>query len=88
MSNFGKFEKVGGRTAKLSNKKRYVTDLAIDRSDIERLFGIGVDPGDFEFPNLMKAALANQNILDYKMLSTMHGTIEDGTTWMPGFAQK
>jgi len=82
----GSFEKVGGRSDKLSNKKRYVTDLAVNKADIERLFGAGVDPGRFLFPQLMKAALANQNIKDIKILSTEHGTKEDNATWMPGFA--
>ncbi|QDT97336.1 ComEC family competence protein [Gimesia aquarii] len=82
----GTFEKLGGRSEKLSNKKRYITALAEDKSDVERLFGGAVDPGDFLFPNLMRAALNNQNIKDFKMLSTEHGTKEAGTIWMPGFA--
>jgi beta-lactamase superfamily II metal-dependent hydrolase len=82
----GTFEKVGGRSEKLSNKKRYVTELAEDKEDIERLFGDGVDPGDFLFPKLMQAALRNDNIKDFKMLSTEHGKKESAATWVPGFA--
>lgn len=82
----GTFEKIGGKSDKLSNNKTYITDLAIDSNDIERLFGAGVDPGDFLFPQLMKDALANPNINDIRILSTEHGTEENDTTWMPGFA--
>ena len=82
----GTWQKVGGRTPKLSNGKRYVADLATDKDDIERLFGDGIDPGGFEFPAVMKAAVQNTNIKDFKMLSTEHGSKEDGLTWVPGFA--
>ena len=44
------------------------------------------NPTDFEFPNTIQAALSNSNIKDYRMLSTEHGTKEEGSTWMPGFA--
>ena len=82
----GTFEEIGGRTDKLSNKKRYITNLAQDKDDIEAIFGNGIDPGQFLYPKLMKAALANENIKDFKMLSTVHGRIEDDRTWMPTFA--
>lgn len=82
----GTFEKVGGKSDKLSNNRAYVTDLAIHKSDIESLFSAGTDTGNFLFPQLMKAALANKNIKDIRILSTHHGTKEGSTAWMPGFA--
>ena len=80
------WDKVGGRTERLSNGKRYLADLAHDKEHIERLFGPGTNPGDFCFPQLMKSALENPNIKDFRMLSTQHGKCEQGTTWVPGFA--
>lgn len=82
----GTWDKVGERTDKLSNGKRYLTDLAVDKGHIQHLFGDGVDPGNFEFPGVIKSALNNPNVHDYKMLSSAHGQIEQGRTWMPGFA--
>ena len=82
----GTWEKVGGRTERLSNGKRYITDLASERADIEKLFGPGTDPGDFLFPKLMSSALSNPNIKDFRMLCTEHGTSELDATWVPGFA--
>ncbi len=82
----GTFEKVGGLSDELSNGKRYVTDLVINKTNMKDLFLNKPNPTDFEFPKTIQAALSNSNIKDYKMLSTEHGTKEEGSTWMPGFA--
>lgn len=82
----GTFEKVGGTQRDLADGVSYISALAIDTDDITQLFGDGVDIGDFEFPKVMRNALNNPKINAFAMLSTEHGTKEDGRTWMPGFA--
>ncbi len=65
---------------------RYFTDLAVDRDAIERHFGDDAAIGQFKFPGLMNAALHNSRIRDFRMLSTAHGTLEQGACFMPGFS--
>lgn len=82
----GTFEKVGGLKEDQNEGRSYVEDLAVGKAEIEQTFGGGVDIGDFEFPKVMRLALENQNIHDFAMLSSDHGTKEDDRTWVPGFA--
>ena len=82
----GQFEKMGGLHKDPTNGKNYVKNLAIGKDEIKARFGDGIDAGKFEFPKLMKAALANTNIKDFAMVSTEHGTKEEGRTWLPDFA--
>lgn len=80
----GQFEKLGGLHT--DGGQSWLSELAVDRADIERLFGSGVDPGRFLFPKVMRNALGNPAIGDFAMLSTAHATQQDGRAWMPGFA--
>jgi len=82
----GTFEKLGGLTKEAGDDRSYLGDLAVGKTRIKQLFGPGVDIGNFVFPEVMRMALENPNIKDFAMLSTEHGTKEDGRTWMPGFA--
>ncbi|MEP2705538.1 MAG: MBL fold metallo-hydrolase [Roseibium sp.] len=82
----GTFQKVGGLKKDPVTRTSYIEDLAIGTADIENLFGEGVDLGAFEYPKVMRNALDNPNINSFAMLSTEHGTKEDGRTWLPGFA--
>jgi len=81
------FDKIGGTIKEGS--VHYMEELAITRQDIELLFGANVDLGDFVFPPVMRAALNNPNIDEFKMLST-HFTQSiqhtDGKKYMPDFA--
>lgn len=79
----GTFEKLGGLTA---GSPAYLTDLPEDDTAIEAMFGNPATIGDFDYPKVMHGAVMNPKVLDYRMLSTEHGTKEDGKTYMPGFA--
>ncbi len=82
----GTFDKLGGLKKDPVSNMRYAEDLAVSADDIERHFGDGIDIGSYVFPKVMRKALNNPNIHDYKMMSTEHGTKEAGRTWLPGFA--
>lgn len=82
----GKFKKLGEITEDPENGEKYMVDLAIDSADIERIFRDPSKIGRFVFPGVMHEAIKNPKINVFKMLSTLHGTIEDNRTYMPGFA--
>ncbi len=82
----GTFDKIGGLKKDPANGISYISDVAIDTDDIKRLFGAGIDIGDFEFPKVMRNALNNPKIKSFAMLSTEHATKENGRSWMPAFA--
>lgn len=82
----GTFEKLGGLTRDPYSGVRYLENLATRKTHIRQLFGGSVDIGDFQFPKIMRNALDNPNVKDFRMLSSEHGAKEEGRTWMPGFA--
>ncbi|MCP4007426.1 MAG: hypothetical protein GY725_24860 [bacterium] len=82
----GKFEKVGGLHADSVTGIEYARDLAVDREAIEQHFSDDTNFGRFEFPPVMHAALQNPKIMNFGMLSTAHGTIENDRSYMPDFA--
>ena len=82
----GKFEKVGGLHADPVTGVEYVQDLAVDRSAIQQHFSDPTTFGRREFPPVMHAALNNPKIQEFRILSTKHGTIENGRSYMPDFA--
>ncbi|MBZ0216649.1 MAG: hypothetical protein K8F25_08860 [Fimbriimonadaceae bacterium] len=82
----GTFEKVGGLKNDPVSGRKFIEDLAIGNNEIEALFGAGVDIGDFVYPSVMRNALNNPNIRGFAMLSSEHGSKEQGRVWMPGFA--
>lgn len=82
----GEWPKVGGLHLDPSNGEEYVHDLAVGRTEIAQHFS---DPSTFgtrRFPPVMHAALTNPKIADLRMLSTAHGQVENGLSYMPGFA--
>jgi beta-lactamase superfamily II metal-dependent hydrolase len=83
----GDWEKVGGfhDDATPGSDLQYVGDLVLDRADVEAHCGTSVDIGRFVYPNVMRAALENPKIDRFEMLSTAHGQIEDGRSYLPGF---
>ena len=82
----GSFEKIGGLTKDPVSGDKYMENLAVDKADIERLFGDPSKLGRYVYPRVMNAALNNPRIKDFKMLSTFHGKVENNRTYMPGFA--
>ena len=82
----GTFAKLGNLTEDPATGVKYFEDLAVDTGEIENIFGAPVDIGDYLFPGVMRTALENPKINEFRMLSTFHSTAEAGRTYMPGFA--
>ena len=81
-----KYEKLGGLKTDAATGIEYLQTLATSRADIEASFSDESVFGRTKFPPVMHAALNNAKIKDFEMLSTGHGKIEDGRTWLEGFA--
>lgn len=81
----GSYEKIGGKTRDPAARRSYVTDIRSDRDSIAALYPPGSPVDDYEFPPLMRSALAMPG-LDFAMLSTEHGVLEGGKRYVPGFA--
>jgi len=82
----GKFEKVGGVTEDLQQGVSYVNHLWQTHEEVEDNFSDDANFGRFEFPPVIHAALHNPQIGDITMISTVHGTQENGRSYLPGFA--
>jgi beta-lactamase superfamily II metal-dependent hydrolase len=82
----GTFEKLGKTEIDPTDDTVFFTELATARADFEKHFLNNPAVEDFDFPQVMKAALDNPRIGDFGMLSTAHGTIENGRSYFPGMA--
>ena len=82
----GSFEKLGGVTEDPASGEKFLSELAVDAADIQQIFGDPDAIGRYVFPRVMHTALKNPKVNQFEMLSTVHGTIENGHTYMPGFA--
>lgn len=66
---------------------RYLIELAQSHDDLTALYRKGgANATKKNYGQLMRAAIENRSIGRIEMLSTAHGHVEDGRTWMPGFA--
>ena len=79
------FEKLGGLTYDKKLRRNYLENLAESSSLIKKYFSDPEPFGKREFPPVMHAAYHNENIKDFQMLSTHHGTEEGDRMYMPGF---
>lgn len=82
----GEWPKLGGLVADPVSGVEYLTDLPEDDAAIERLFGAPVNVGRFKYAGVMRAAVDNPKVASYRLLSTEHGAIEGGRSFMPDFA--
>lgn len=82
----GLFEKVGGLHADPVTGIEYVQDLALGKAEIVQHFSDPSTFGQMKFPRVMHAALTNPRVGDFAMLSTAHGQLEDGSSYVPGLA--
>lgn len=64
----------------------YLTDLCATTDEVRDLYSDPAVRGGKWYPQLIWTALTSGRVDDVSMLSTEHGTKEDGRTWMPGFA--
>ena len=63
----------------------YLTDIIFSDSQARKLIASKKNRGGKHYPNLIKKAADAQHIGTIEALTTSHGTIENGRTWMPGF---
>lgn len=80
------FEKLGGLTRDPADGREYLAGLLDDRASIEPHFAPPAEIGRYDYPRVMRAALANPGIKSFAMLSTATAVNEGGRAWMPGFA--
>ena len=78
----GTWEKLGGLTP--DGNASFLEQLVETDAELRQLFQ--PPPGRKEYPRTIRAALDTQAVTEFAMLSTAHGTQEDGTSWVPGFA--
>ncbi len=75
------WEKLGGLTFDPNIGSRgtnFLEDLVVGDEKMRELFGAPVDVGEKDFSNTIRAALDNDAVEEFCMLSTMHGTQEAG----------
>ncbi|MBO6724852.1 MAG: hypothetical protein JJ911_04215 [Rhizobiaceae bacterium] len=65
---------------------RYLTDIVATDADIRALYGDPAVRGRKWYPKLMHTAMASGRVGAIEMLSTSHGEMHGGRSWMPGFA--
>lgn len=82
----GTWEKIGKAEKDPANNVVYQTELATHTAAIETIFADRAANADFDFPTVMQAAIDNPKVAAINMLSTRHGTIEDGRSYMPNYA--
>jgi len=82
----GTWEKLGGLSEPDADDVQWLTDLPQDDAAIEQLFGDEDEIGSKYYPRVMNAAVRNPRIESYRMLSTAHGTLEQGRAYLPDFA--
>jgi len=80
------YAKLGGLETDAATGITYIKKLATTRADIEADFADDTIFGQTRFPPVMFAALNNAKVKDFAMLSTGHGTLEAGRSWLPGFS--
>jgi hypothetical protein len=64
---------------------RYLIDLQVTHEDIKALYSDDDVRGRKLYAKLIHTALASGRVQSVEMLSTAHGTQQDGRAWLPGF---
>lgn len=64
----------------------FLTEVYGEHKAVKKLVSNERNRGRTLFPNLVHRAIKASHIGDFKALTTAHGTMEDGKTWMPEFA--
>jgi beta-lactamase superfamily II metal-dependent hydrolase len=65
---------------------RYLTDLKPTDEDMRTLYADPEVRGRKLYPKLIHTALTSGRVGAVEMLSTKHGVLRNGRTWMPGFS--
>ena len=77
-----KFDKLGGLTTDPVNGIAYLENLVEDHAGLQAAFA---PAGSGQYAKMIRSGLASEAIKNSAMLSTQHGQMEAGRTWMPGF---
>lgn len=81
----GTWAKLGPSSKDPVSKITYQTELAETDADVRRLLPDPVQNARYLFPTIMQAAIDNPKVGDIAMLSTGHGQIESGRSYVPGY---
>lgn len=81
----GTWEKLGKSEKDPMSGITYLTEIAQTDADVRALLPDRVLNAKFWFPKVMQAAIDNPNVGQIAMLSTEHGQIEDGRSFIPGY---
>jgi beta-lactamase superfamily II metal-dependent hydrolase len=65
---------------------RYLTGVVGTDAEIRALYGDATVRGRKLYPKLIHTALTSGRVNKVEMLSTRHGTVVDGRSWVPGFS--
>jgi beta-lactamase superfamily II metal-dependent hydrolase len=66
--------------------RRFLTDVVTTDEQMRTLYGDAGVRGTKQYARLMHTALTSGRVGKVEMLSTAHGTSEEGRSWMPGFS--
>jgi beta-lactamase superfamily II metal-dependent hydrolase len=80
------WDKIGAAEKDPVTKITYQVELAETDADVRALLPDNADIGEFEYPAMMRAAINNPRVGEIAMLSTQHGHIHDGRSYVPGYA--
>ena len=80
-----KWEFIGTKTKDAASGVSFVEDLMLTDAEMKTAFDPAV-AGAGDFAKTIRAALGKSAVKSFEILSTQHGTLEDGRAWMPGFA--
>lgn len=80
-----KWEFIGKKVKDAASGDSFVEDLMLTDAGLRAAFAPTV-PGPGDFAATIRAAIGNDAVKDFAILSTQHGTMEDGRAWVPGFA--
>ncbi|MEO0439876.1 MAG: hypothetical protein AAF067_03260 [Pseudomonadota bacterium] len=64
----------------------YLKELIETDAEMRTAFDPAVQPQGRNYTRTIGKGIAKNNVGSFEMLSTQHGAIEDGKSWMPGFA--
>lgn len=79
------WERLGGVTPPAPGSRiSYLSKLVETDAEMRSIFS--APPNRRDYAGTIKAALDKDAVKKFAMLSTAHGTIEEGRSWMPGFA--
>ena len=67
---------------------RFLTDIVATDSEMRSLYADPAVRGRKRYPKLVHTALTNGRVGKVEMLSTAHGTLEGGRSWLPGFSPR